>query len=54
VAYNAVCLLDELVEVLQAELIRSDRVRIVLGQRLVENGCDVHGGAVTAAGLIQR
>ena len=51
VAYNAICLLDEFVEVLQAEFMWLNRLRVVRDQRLVEDGRDVHGGAVGGAGL---
>lgn len=43
VAYNAVCLLQKLVQILHAEDIRLDRLRIVLRQHLVEDWSDVHG-----------
>jgi hypothetical protein len=52
--YNTICLLDELVEVLSTELIGLDRAGIVRCERLVENGRDVHGGAVPGAGLDSR
>jgi hypothetical protein len=44
VAYNAVCLFNKFVQILQAEFECSKRRRIMSSQRLIEYGCDVHGG----------
>ena len=46
VAYNPVCFLQELVQVLQTEHIWPDRRRIVACKHLVENRRDVHGGVL--------
>jgi hypothetical protein len=42
VAYNAVCLLQKLVQIIETEGVGLDWVRIVLDQYLVEYGRDVH------------
>jgi hypothetical protein len=46
VAYNPVCFLQELVQVLQTEHIWPHRLRIVAGKHLVENRRNVHGGVL--------
>jgi hypothetical protein len=43
VAYNAVCLFYELVQILEAGFIGFGRLSIVRGQRLIEKGCYIHG-----------
>ena len=52
VAYNPVCFLQELVQVLQTEHIWPDRRRIVACKHLVENRRDVHGGVLRLQYLV--
>jgi hypothetical protein len=48
VAYNAVCFLHKLVQILDTENVGLDRPPIVRAQYLVEYGGDVHGGGGNA------
>lgn len=43
VSYNAVRLLQKLVQVLCTKHVALDGPPIVFGQHLIEDGCDVHG-----------
>lgn len=52
VAYNPVCFLQKLVQVLQTEHIWLDRLRIVACEHLVENRRDVHGGVLRLQYLV--
>lgn len=52
VAYNAVCLFEKLVQVLDAKDKGLDRLCIVLHQHLVEYGSDVHCGAARCTGKL--
>jgi hypothetical protein len=42
VAYDAICFLQKLVQVLQAEDMGLYRARVVCGQYLAEDRCQVH------------
>lgn len=45
-AYNPVCLLQKLVQVLHAEDVRLDWLRIVAREHLIEDRSDVHGAVL--------
>lgn len=46
VAYNPVCLLQELVQILHPKHVWLDKLRIVACQHLVEDRRDVHGAVL--------